>query len=490
MRLVIPANNPSIVRIIDFEDRLDSIKSSLTFRDKAANFEYQRFKKATWMMQKLGPEGFEEKLQELKAAITKTLLFTDETGLYTYAGLANKVSRLTGVSVESEVVFPQPKKVPWLNEPPFRPYEYQQLSHDRLMDIKHGGVEIGTGLGKSFIIQNLLRTFGLKTIVMTPATSISDQLYETYVKAFGKKLVGKFYDGKKESNKLFVIANAQSLTKVTKGTEHWDNLLKTQVFIADESHQCPASTLASVCFGVASRAPYRFFFSATQMRNDGRDLLLEGITGPIVYTKTVQEGVREGFLAKPIFRILRVPTDSTFESPDVNKLTRAHLYYNDAVVQKIAKIVNSAADQGLPAVVLIEEVEQFSRLLPYLRHKVGFAHGPLSDNKSKVPEPYWESDPTQLVKDFNSLNLPVLVGTSCISTGTDIKPVRLLVYWQGGKSEIQVKQAIGRATRKCDNKPFCTIIDVDVYNVDTLARHAEERRKIYRELFPDVKDIT
>jgi superfamily II DNA or RNA helicase len=324
---------------------------------------------------------------------------------------------------------------------------------------------------------------------MTPATNISEQIYSSFVEAFGKKLVGKFFDGKKESNKLFVVANAQSLTKVTPGTEHYDNLAKTQVFIADESHQCPASTLAEVCFGVASFAPYRFFFSATQMRNDGKDLLLEGITGPIVYSKTVEQGVREGYLAKPIFRIAKIASDSPTQSPDANKMTRAHLYYNDRVIAEVGKIANSSANLGLPTLILIEEVEQFTRLLPYLRHEVGFAHGPLSENKEKVPKEYWESDPSALVKDFNAGKIPILVGTSCISTGTDIKPVRMLVYWQGGKSEIQVKQAIGRATRKAPNKPFCTVVDFDIYNIETLSRHAKARRAIYQELYPDVKDI-
>jgi superfamily II DNA or RNA helicase len=225
------------------------------------------------------------------------------------------------------------------------------------------------------------------------------------------------------------------------------------------------------------------------MRNDGRDLLLDGITGPIVYHKTVEEGVREGYLSQPIFRILNIPSASSFESRDANEMTRKHLYYNDAVVEKFGKLVNQAVDSGMPTVVLIEEVEQFSKLLPFLRHKAGFAHGPLGDNKAKVPEPYWDSDPFALVEEFNAGKLPILVGTSCISTGTDIKAVKMLIYWQGGKSEIQVKQAIGRTTRLYPGKTFCTVIDAKVYNVPVLESHAERRMEIYRELYPDVKEI-
>jgi hypothetical protein len=66
------------------------------------------------------------------------------------------------------------------------------------------------------------------------------------------------------------------------GTPAWEKLSKAQVFIADESHMTPAKTLQEVCFGLLKHAPYRFFFSATQMRGDGLGLLLEGIVGKIV----------------------------------------------------------------------------------------------------------------------------------------------------------------------------------------------------------------
>lgn len=841
MRLVIPNDNPSIVRLYDFEDKLDSVKSSLTYTDKAAVFAYNKFKKATWALNKLGPEKYGQQLSELKLAQKKCILFKDDTSTYTYSGLAGYLSKKLRIPVDNQVDYPSPKALPWAKAPSFEPYEYQLASKEKLLEAKHAGVQLGchrkgelvlmfdgsfktvesiqvgdqlmgpdstartvqelksgfdsmfkietvngqtmfvngnhilalertkrantagrrsdyrgtnprinitvndylkksktfkhlyklftapvkfrakdvsidpylmgvllgdgslintpnittmdpeiiefiqqiaveldlnvvqhsksnnkaltyaltrkagspqenilttklkalglwdklgkdkfipdefkinsnevqaqvlaglldtdgsyiggcfdyiskseqlasdvaflgrslglrvsgpvscqkydqngtqgtyfrltvsgnveiiptkiarkkakprlqkkspnqfgfsvtkvsdseqhygfeldkdhlyltdtflvthnTGLGKSHIILLLVKALGLKTIIMTPATSISDQLYENFVTAFGKKYVGKFFDGKKEANKLITVGNAQSFTRVEPGSDAWNELSKTAVFIADESHQCPATTLESVCFGLAARAPYRFFFSATQMRNDGKDLLLDAITGPIVYTKSVREGVDEGYLSKPLFRMVNTDSDVAFSSQDVNAMTRKHLYYNEKVTAHIGKLVNASVAAGNPTVVLIEEVEQFTKLLPYLRHAVGFAHGPLSENKEKVPPEYWESDPTALVKDFNALKLPILVGTSCITTGTDIKAVKTLVYWQGGKSEIQVKQAIGRGTRLFPGKTTCTVVDYNVKNIDILTKHAEARKEIYNELYPSLKEI-
>ncbi len=489
MRLIIQNDSPALLRIQDLEDPHGTLAVGLTYADKAAEYTYLRFKKASWMLSKLGPEKFQEELDRLKAERKKSLLFEDEKGFYTYAGLAPLVSSITGLQVENQVEYPAKKLIAWDNPPPYQPYPYQLDSKNALSDAKHAGIEVGTGLGKSYVIQLLVREHGLKTIVMTPSTSISEQLYRSFVKLFGKKNVGKFFGTKKETSKLITVANAQSLTRVTPDSPHFEALSKVKVFIADESHQCPAATLESVCIGVAVGAPYRYFLSATQLRADGRDLVLDGITGPIVYRKTVKEGVDEKYLAKPLFRTISVPSESKFEGSDANEMTRAHLYYNDAVNEKIGNLVNASVAAGRPVLVIIEEVEQFTRLLPHFRYEAKFAHGPLGENKAKVPQPYWESDVTQLVDDFNAEKFPILVGTSCISTGTDIKAVKTLVFLQGGKSEVGVRQAIGRATRLNPGKTNCTVIDVNVYNVPTLARHFKSRVQIYNSLYPSLKEI-
>lgn len=490
MELHIDTANPSIVRLVDFSDPHGEIQESLTYKDKAAQFAYVRFKNSKFLRAKMEPEKYDARLTELKSQVKKSILFQDETGYYTYSGLANYLSVKTRSPIVNKVKYPEPNKLAWANKPEFTPYPYQTLSEEELLKVNHGGVEIGTGLGKSLIIINILRRLGLKTIVMTPLTNLSESLYDQLVDAFGKKYVGAFYDGKKESGKLIVVANAQSLTRVLPGTKHFDDLKSSKVFVADESHSCPASTLEKVCTGVAAYAPYRFFFSATQTRGDGRTLTLDGITGPIVYKKTVFEGVTEGYLAKPSFRIVKMKSKSSFEHPDAMEMNRKHLLYNPEVTEKIGKLANMAASANMQVLVLVEEVEQFGLLLPYLRHRAAFAHGTLTkDNIASVPEEYRKSEVKPLIKEFNAGKLAILVGTSCVAMGTDIRPVKMLIYWQGGTSEIQVKQAIGRGTRKPAGKTGFTVVDFDIENIDLLHRHAEARKDIYRELFPDLEEM-
>jgi superfamily II DNA or RNA helicase len=326
---------------------------------------------------------------------------------------------------------------------------------------------------------------------MCPSISIAEQLYTEFCTFLGKKYVGQFFDGKKQPNKQFVIGVAASLAKIEDGSEFYEELSQSQVFIVDESHLVAAKTLADVSVGLCGRASYRFFFSGTQMRSDGLDILLQAITGPIVYRFTVKEGVDRGFLAKPIFRMFQLRSSVKYNSDDANDLTRAHVYYNPEVNALAADLINRGVSlTGRPTLVLIDELEQFSQLAPLLRYEVGFAHGGVNKtNKDKVPLQYHKSDPKALVQDFNDGKFPILIGTSCISTGTDIRSVKQCIYLRGGKSEVEVKQSVGRTTRLVPGKEDCVFIDFAIENVPTLKKHAEARRKIYDDIYPSFKLI-
>lgn len=474
------------------DHQLSETRRLLTYTDKQAVTELQRFKNAYWYISKHGQEAFDDEKHRLESLTKKCLLFQREDGRYwTYSGLASTISKKTGLAIANKVNYPEARLIPFAKPIPFELHYYQKDGIEALLKANHAGVEFGTGLGKSMIVLSVAKRLGLKTLIMAPSSNIANQLFDMFTTHFGKKYVGGFFGGKKESKKLFTIALPQSLVRIDKTNPNYKEFEKVQVFMADESHQCPASTLADVCFGLMKKAPYRFFFSATQMRNDGKDLLLEAITGPIVKRMSVKEGVDQGFLAKPIFKMVQSYSGSNFSSPDVNAMTRTHFYYNPKVITQAAYLINNFVSRmNHQTLVLIDEVEQFTKLLPYLEHKVMFAHGPLSENKAKVPAEYHDSDVSQLVKDFNAGKFPILVGTSCISTGTDIRNVNSIVYLMGGKSEIQTKQSVGRGTRIMPNKKTFFFVDFDVVNIPPMTRHASARREIYEDLYPGVEDIS
>lgn len=493
---VLILQSPTRLSLCGYESFRGDISNELKYIDKKVDWALKKFKAGKgWYVRKFGQPAYDLKLAELNADRQKSMLFEDEAGLWTYSGISHTMAEKLDTEVKRNYSLPEPVLIPWANEPKKQARYYQQGAFEALLAASPNGpagVEMGTGLGKTFILQMLLKKLGLKSIVMAPSKNIAEQIFEECTHHFGKAKVGYFGDGSKESKKLITIGIAASLTRITPGGPAWNDLSKAQVFIADESHMCPASTLASVCFGLAANAPYRFFFSGTQIRNDGLDMVLDGITGPIVYKMTVREGVDQGFLSQPKFRMCWTRSQVHENSSDPNDLTRAHIYYNDELNLKVADLVNKAVSvMGRPTLILVEEMEQFAKLLPHFRFEARFAHGGVTkENKDKLPEAYHKSDPKALVEAFNAGEFPILVGTSCIATGTDIQATQAMFYLRGGKSETEVKQGVGRCTRLFPGKEDCIVFDFGIENVDVLRNHATARKEIYSDIFPDYKAIS
>lgn len=482
MSLII--DSPTQVQIRDHNDSLPLVKAHLTYTDKSVDFQIRRLKQARWF----DAEAHAERLAELQEARKKCLLLGEEEEYYTLSGLAEELSGIVHAPVENRIIYPEAALIPWAKVPPeLRPYQQEVV--DLCLEHKHAATEMATGLGKSFMIMHLAKRLGLKAVIMAPTTSIAEQLYDDFVTYLGKSRVGRYFGGKKDSSKLVTIAIHASLVRIEPGDDDWIAFSGAKVFIADESHLCPAATLYKVCMGLLAEAPYRFFFSGTQMRGDGADLLLRGITGPIYKRMTVKDGVDQGYLAKPVFRVLQVLSNDGYVSDDPLKMNQRHLFYNPIVLSKAAAIANSAVRQlGHQVLILVDEVKQFRYLTPLLRYETKFAHGPLTkENMKDVPPQFVKVDNKKLVKEFNEKKYPILIGTSAIGMGTDIKSVNTLIYLKGGKSEVEVRQGVGRGTRKTPDKDECTIIDFDVTNVDLLHRHALERIDIYRDIYPDLE---
>lgn len=474
------------------ESQLAILQANCKYHDLRVDQEILRFKRGlSWFITQHGEEEFYIKLNELKLARYKTVLFKDEDGtLWTYAGLGEKLSTLLDSPVEDQVIYPESELIPWLKPPEFTLYPYQDETVNLLLEKKHAGVSLSTGLGKTLIILTICKKLGLKTVIMAPSKNIAKQIYALFLTHFGKKYVGFYGDGKKDPSKLFVIGIAASLTRVDPESEDFEKLSSSQVFISDESHLTPANTFEKVCSELCANAPYRFFFSGTQMRTDGLDVLLDGITGPLVKKMSVKDGVVGGYLSPPIFKMVQLGSASTYKSEDINKMTRRHLFYNPQVVSKAATIINYHISQGKPVLVLIEELEQFAHLLPHLKHAPKFAHGPVTqETRSKIAPEFHKCDVEELVDEFNRGDNLLLIGTSCISIGTDLKATQVIVFLQGGISEINVRQSIGRGTRLYPGKKDCLVYDFDVVSVPSMHRHAMARRVIYEDIYGPVKTI-
>lgn len=515
---VLRITEPTVLRLDLKPSDLKTVRDLLIYEDKSVSYllnkthnSLKRHLRNPDLEKKMGKwkynqfiEFYTKKIEKLEKQKICSLLFEDHDGFWTYSGLSDLISnKLSLQKPEVSYDLPDPDLIPYKKTFPYPDRYYQTEAFNALLEnAKYGpcAIELATGSGKSVCIYNITKHFSLKTLVISPSVSIAYQLFDLFTDLLGSKYVGFYGDGKKQANKLITIAIDDSVINIKEGSKEWKGISDCKVLIIDESHLVAAATQHKIATGIAKSAPYRFFVTATHMRNDGKDLLLLGLTGPVVYRKTLKELVDEGYLSKPLFRVASIDTDSS-DPKDANEATRVNLYYNPEVNQKAAELANYFVEElKRPTLIRIDEIEQFSYLFKHLKGRIGFAHGTLNkSNINTVPEQFRNLDPKSEVDKFNQGLLDILVGTSCISTGTDIQVAEAGIYLVGGMSEIEVMQSLGRCTRggsksfvknPWTGKQKTDAIWVDfMVNTPTLIRHAKVRLEIYNQTYGPVKII-
>lgn len=475
MRLVLDSPTKLMIHDVD-ELTLNELKKFLSYKDRSVTEQIKRFKNNPYFLNRMGRDRFVKMIEKMKSEEVKTVLNIDSSGMWAYSGLLNKIQQYFGhkiTSVESNIKYPEFKLIPWENKPQFDLYYYQEESISKLLENPHSHISLATGSGKSAIILNLFKRSALNTVVIAPSSSIVNQLYEDFVHHFGKKYVGQYGDGKKQFNKRVTIATAQGLARLKQDDEIYKYLHdNTQCIIFDESHTTPSNTFNYVCNKLFENAPYRWFTSATQIRNDGRDLILDGTIGKRVYTKDINELQEEGYLAKIKTLIFDVKSDNpSYRSRDVLSMNKKHFYENSTIIKIIAKMATDAFNNNIPTLILVDQHIQEEALRNVLKIQYEYACG--------------NSDVNQICKNFNEGKTLVVIGTSAVSTGTNFLPVRLTINWQANQAETKIKQgAIGRSTRihKPSGKTEAKIVDFRVTDIPQLVRHANKRAQYYKEV--------
>jgi superfamily II DNA or RNA helicase len=495
---------PTKLRLPD--DVAARVRDDLTYEDKSVTYEWLKWHKIQkqdnewllnnspnkgnrhWYFNKNTRESLDSKVAELQKNRFKSLLFKDNRGYWTYSGFVTKIFGKDAV-IKREYELPEWGLIPWATSPEHKPRWYQSKSVDLLApeDLSRslGAVSLATGAGKSYVLALLIKRLALPTVVITPNLSIAGQLLASFTKLFGKGKVGQYFKGKHQADKFIVVAVAASLARVKEGSEEWKLLSTKKVVLGDECHLSPPAQLKGVIFGLLANIPYRYWVSGTVFRNDGLELTLDGIVGDLVLEVSVDQCVKEGNLSPLRFYQYRIESNNKKQESDPIESTRVHLHRNPNVYKHAAKLINAAVKKGRRVLVQIDSLDQFQYLLKGgLAVESRFAHSGVTPiNRDSVPKEYWKSDPNKLVLEFDAGVFPVLVATSVLGTGSDIKSCSLIVNLIGLSSEIEISQNAGRGTRLFPGKSDCVFIDYDVFNVEILHKHSLKRRKIYDSIY-------
>lgn len=305
------------------------------------------------------------------------------------------------------------------------PYKEQLEACNAALKSHRGCLSMATGTGKSITMAMLIAKLGVKTLVIVPNLQLKQQLTETFKHCFGNL-----------NNITVENIDSRSLHKQS----DYDCL------IVDEAHHSAAKTYRTLNKKYWTNIYYRFFFTATPFRSNTEELLLlQSITGEVIYTLDYFAAVNSGLITPVEAYYIEVPRKDNLNNPNSWASVYSELVVNNDVRNSIlVSILFSLHANGKSTLCLVKQIE----------HGVSLsAEGAFLFANGK------DENTNEIISKFVSKKVNVLIGTTgVIGEGTDTKPCEYVVIAGLGKSKNAFMQQVGRVVRRYPGKETGKVI--------------------------------
>lgn len=303
----------------------------------------------------------------------------------------------------------------------------------------------------------------------------------------------KIYQEHKTDSELMMKLNSYNVkyqeTLRKKNEKKYDKYYRMQdflqsivCFIGDEFHHAKSDTWYTSLLK-CENALYKIGLTGSIDTSDPLTVQrLKALCGEIIVKISNDYLIERGISARPTIHSVPIA------SPDnIEEISEYQVAYDRGIVNNefrnklIAKITEKCYhdDKGILIIVnFLQHGNNISDLLTEYDIPHEFIYGDLDKTTRK-----------QHLTDMKEGKLKVLIATSLIDEGVDIKGINTLIIGAGGKSLRQVLQRIGRALRKKDDDNTTQIYDfIDMTN-KFLYKHYLERRSIYDNENFEVREI-
>lgn len=333
-----------------------------------------------------------------------------------------------------------------------------------------------TASGKSLMIYAIVRYYldrNLNVLIITPTTSLVEQLSKDFQDYGWGEEVHKIYAGKsKQSTNPVTITTWQSIYKLPKSFFE-----KYDVVIGDEAHQFKAKSLITIMEKLHN-CKHRIGFTGTLDGSNTNQLVLEGLFGPINRVIKTKKLIDKGYLSNLKINILLLQHgESMFESyqEEIDYICKDEKRNN--YIKKLA--INQEGN----TLILFAMVEKHGKILHEIinsdvghERKVFFVYGGVDTEERELIRKLTEEES----------NAIIIASYGTFSTGINIRNLHNVIFASPSKSRIRNLQSIGRVLRKGDNKSKAKLFDIadDFSKGDKrnyTLNHLVERIKTYSE---------
>ena len=359
------------------------------------------------------------------------------------------------------------------------PRYYQKEMHQLGLAQGRGVFNASVASGKTLIFMRLIYELGVTSLIIVPSKSLVLQWEEELVRYFGPRNVAVISSESPSSSQLrslkkkpIRLVNIQALAALNKKEDLSDIISDVDAFFYDEFHHA-ASKSTTELLPLLEHVFYRFGATGTFVRPDGRVLDMWGVLSNVIYRYEPWRAKEDGFVTP--FEVFE------YGLPGVDKKNFQREYElnycgNVLLHKKILEIIKTKVKPKESVLILVNRKEKSGELIHefLLKNHVKNTYVSGDTDKDEVNE---------TLKLFNDKQIQVLIGSSVLGEGIDIRSTDHLIMAQGMKSEIAISQSVGRLIRLYPGKSTGYLHDFNFTETNYLSDHAEQRLEIYRTNF-------
>lgn len=448
----------------------EQLREALSYELPGAEFTKNKFTRV----------GGKMKYNPRYQANTRKYLYDKRTDRFP-TGLLDRVKALVGPVTISEPIRPSPMAY-YLADQNRSPRYYQVEAWQQAISSprQRGVIILPTGTGKTLLCSMLTSSYPIDTVLITvPNLNLLNQSRDEMEKILGIP-VGILGDDQCDLRRV-TVATIQSLMSKQDDPAVKPFLKSCTVWISDECHGTAADSYLDLS-KLLVNTNVRFGVTATWMREDNKDLLMEGVLGSVIYKYDIKKAMSDGYLC-PVTIKLRHVAHSKIDTKPKPKYKQV---YKQAITDNqlrsemiIAQDIQELIDTGrTPCLVIVDEIAHGQALSKLLG--APFISGQEKKRDSRK----------QILDDFESGKTPVLIGSSVMNVGVDVPTIKSMVNAAGGKSLTLLLQRIGRALRIHPSKSEVLYVDYLDHQPLYIEEHANLRKFFYNQYFNNVQEIT
>ena len=330
-----------------------------------------------------------------------------------------------------------------------------------------GVIACPTGYGKTHLMGSIIRAYSHDELAMrgtplvvvaAPEKDITSKNYNDLIGMLPGREVGLVMSGKKKFSDDVQVITMDSL--------HLLDPEDVGILIADEVHCAAASSRSSDI--MAFKKAVKWGVSATPTgRFDGRDLVTEGLFGPVVVSRTYDDGVKCGALVPISVYWLTCPEPAIGIQKYQNYKTRLGKYrhgvdrnasQNNLIIDLLKRIPPTKQ-----ALCIMPHVDQMN-ILAGMNKNLQYAHAvsdqaKLTSNDHRNLGPVSAKDRIRIYQEMSEGKIRQILSTYIYKQGVNFPQLEVIINAGGGGSDIVAAQIPGRESRNIEGKTSAVLID-------------------------------